>query len=57
MRQSVVDARTVDWVLEGERWGYWRSLTEQQQEEAMSGVRDQRRYREIADAAARIGTF
>lgn len=42
---------------EDERWEHWRALTEQEQEEAMRRISDQRRYREMSDAAARMGTF
>lgn len=57
IRQSVEDARTVDEMLEEESWGHWRALTEQQQEDAVRRARDQRRYVEMSDAAARMGTF
>jgi len=55
--QSVMNARTVDEILELERFNHLSSWAERQQEEAVRRVRDQRRYVEISDAAARMGTF
>lgn len=57
MGQSVMNAQTVDEILELERFDHLSSWPEWRQEEAVRRVSDQRRYVEISDAAARMGTF